>query len=481
MKKIILSGVLLTAFSLPAVSGPILNGIISDEMSWEADGHDITGGAETYSNLSIDWNGRKILAQNMQLSEVDGSIQANFEGLSFLPGMAEATRIERGSLAVSRDFFQLGPRGVKENLMKAISAAPSADQSCHSFDLPASVSAHNIIMDGNPTLEITIGSFASGYSITDPEGDCLLDAGMDISDVRISEQASGVSAEFDSIGLSAYWSLLNGRAPENIGARYTASGDVAGVHLQVGGTDQIQIRNISFSNAMSAVSLKAMIEAGYFDAYYKIAKSELSGESFDLSEISVPKIWNALRTVDAEGALVIDGVDIIGELAEGISGMGLLSRGRNLDASFEYVQRDTGMKTALAIESEGVLKADLELRLVAEHMDEALHSMGPAAMLTSPPIALNSVSVSLIDETFSETLKDDIGVDLYSEIGQSVSAMIGQTKGQIIQTWFERAQMGGTEFFANPKPDLNVMQAFIGFMGDWGAFGDVLNVQTNQE
>jgi len=114
MNKTLMATASMLVFSSPAYAGPILEGLMEDNMSWVAADSTVVNGMETYTDLTINRINRSIKIQKLQMMSVDGLLRASFHGMDVFPGSPEAVMIKEGSFAVAEVVFDTGLTGIEK-------------------------------------------------------------------------------------------------------------------------------------------------------------------------------------------------------------------------------------------------------------------------------------------------------------------------------------------------------------------------------
>lgn len=477
MKKILLASVALSALAIPVTAGPILDEMLGDHFTWTTDEAAVTGGVEVYSGLTVKGYGDTVAFEGLKLQKKDGQVLVQFEGMDLFPGTGDATRVGSGSFAGVDRIFDLSPAQYEALITDSLLSEVSSDQSCKDLNLPFKLSVKDIVLTGDPSADMTIDELGFAYEIDDPAGDCLVDVDFDIQGIKASDD--GVVFALKDMAFDIYWSMLNGRVPANMDTTYTASFAMNDMSIAMGGAEQAVIDRISSQSSMDPASLKALIESGYFAAYQDMVLSEMTGAPLDMSKISIPAIWNAMGEITSQGGLEISGAEIKGDMAQAMTGMKLLARGRTLDIGMDYTQDKSDIDMSIALESDGLVDAGLSFSLVMDDMDPGLAEMGPSALMMSAPLSIASVSANLDDEALGALIAEEIGFNPYAMVMPALMDVIGPNKAEAVYNWLQNAQNGGATFTAAPDAPMPVLQTFAGFMGDWASFGDMINAEAN--
>ena len=242
---------------------------------------------------------------------------------------------------------------------------------------------------------------------------------------------------------------------------------------------KMTIGNISSTSLVDVKSMAALANSGYYALAREIIAADADTSKVNFSKYAMADIWNAMRSVNAEGALRIDDAKITGKMAQDFASSELLAVGRELNFASAYKKSEENIYFSMDFASPELLEASVDLTLAMNAVDPSTAGTGPSAIMVTMPLSVSSASVQLNDQGLGFHVEREFGHNPYAFIGPMVAVNLGQAKGDMVTTWFEAARNGGASISLAPSAPLPLMQLFTGFMGDWAHFGEMTNVTVN--
>ena len=472
MKKLLL-GTILASTAVPVFAGPILDSMTPKGMTWTAEGEDVSGAGETYTGLVFTRGNWTAEVAEMTISE-----KANLTSLMMADGkMAKSN----GDMTSFEGINLTFDRAVFNDLFETLQAGPTiiTPEVCAKFDAPFDMSAEALSIDAAGST-LSIESLSGRYDVVAPDENCIVDMELAISGFSGVEK-NGASTKFASIKLSAFSPMRADHPVTDLSRDFEADLAITDLVFGYGGAEQARIDSITSSSFVDVKSMAALAGSGYHELAGDLIRAEGDVNNINFSKFSLPKIWNALRETKAEGAFKIAGAEITGQMAQMVTGSELLAQGRDLNFLTVYQKASENIHFGLDIESSDLLHSELELHLVMDGMDEGLASSGPSALMMTMPISIAAAKLTLDDQGIGAYARSEFGLDHYSLIGPMVSSNLGPTKGEMVASWFEAVRNGGASVSIAPEAPLSLGMVFAGFMGDWAAFGEMMNVTVKPE
>lgn len=481
MKITLCAASLLVAAATPALSGPLLE-IIFEDSQYQAGSETIVDGVETYHDLEIVTDEEFTKISELKLSPVDDLVQMTMTGVLF-----EEEGVPVGSFGTIGALFNPSwTEGISNlpdgdlsdgDLLKILLDGKIDRTTCSEIDFPLSISATQGAFSDDG-IDFDFGNLELSYGITDATDNCILELTTSLSDVSF-ESGDGFSFGADAMEMNVYGSAFTEVAPRNLDDEYTASGEINGMTFSMGGVEQVRVDRLYADNKNDASMLAIMIETGFTAALTDYAESDGATELKDvLTMAMMGKMWNEMRKGDASGSFVLDGVQITGQMPEALTGMPILTMGRTLGMTFDTHKIDENIDTSINITSPGVVNLGLGLSVIMTELDPGIENINPSALMMSAPIAVSGLGVELADEGLGDFIAETAGFYIYSDVPAMAEGMIGPQKASKIKSWLSGAKQGGAYFMATPPTPLPIMQAFVGFMGDWETFGAMINAQA---
>ncbi|MFX4300317.1 hypothetical protein [Pseudosulfitobacter pseudonitzschiae] len=473
MRKILLATTLLGVAS-PALSGPIMDGLLGSA-SYTAKSEIVIDGIETYEGFEITRRDNLIVAEKLVIHEEGGQVHLQITGTDFF----SAGKNVGGVTSVSASFdpslrdtmLSMHKKGADHPLFGEMIDR----ESCKDLDLPMSVEAEGFLLDDERQSRIEIGTMSVNYDISDAAGDCIVEIGSHFENLK-HDGANGFLVEVDKIELNGRGSVLTAAAPANLADVYTAQGEIEKLSVSMNGVEQFSVDRIFTESASDASLTAALVETGYFTAVNDLAKSDGSASVQEIVPMSqVASIWNALRTGDTRNSFGVENARITGEMPMAMTGLPVFAAGRSLDLSVQTNKEDAAVEVILDVNSDALVDLGLSMSLLMTELDPGMGDMHPSALMMSAPVSISGVGIKFIDEGIGDLVADMTGFDLYQEVPSMAAGALGPQKAEKIGTWLSAAKNGGAYFMATPSAPLPVMQAFVGFMGDWDAFGNMIN------
>ena len=475
--------------SMPAYAGPILDELVGPSFaSWTASDENIKpDGSEIYTNLSLEGENETITFDSIMLQRTDDLLAIDFEGLDSTTTDNEAMQVSRGSLSGDMRLFATG-LSVIDNLVE------DKIETCDELDLPFRLQVHDVVLyepDGTSSGEnsgatlnresiaLGIDQIRIDYSVNTDEDDCIMDMDMTAKGLTMND-GSELAISIAELSGTAWWSLLNEKALQNLSKSYTARFDVIDTDVMIGGMSELHIDRISSNNTLDPASMKALVDSGYFTVYHDIISLSESDTALDFSDISVPTFWNATADLVSNGDFNISGLEITGDLASSAMNTMIFKRGHKLDLSMDYVQNTADVSTNLSIKSDGLFDVELNTDFVMDDMDMALGKLGPEALMIATPVSLRLLSIKLMDDKFGDILGKQYQIDPYMMVEPFLMTWLGPEDAGMVSKWLGQARTGGTTLVAAPDRPVPVMQIFEGIMSDWSALGKLLNIRTEK-
>ncbi|WP_139204612.1 hypothetical protein [Pacificibacter marinus] len=450
---------------------------IFEDSQYKIGSETIVDGVEIYQDLEIITNGEITTISELKLSPLDDLVRMTMTGVSLVEdGVSVGTFDTLEGLfnpAWTEGISNLPEGDLYEDLING-----KIDRTtCSEIDFPLSLSATQGYFSGDDTA-FDFGNLTLSYNIIDATDNCILEFTTALSDVNFDD-GDGFSFGADAIKMDMYASAFTEVAPRNLDDEYTASAEINGMTFSMGGVEQLRVDRLYMDTKNDASLMAAVIEAGFMAALADHAESVGATEIEDvLTMAMMGKMWNEMRKGDASGSFALDGVQITGQMPQAMTGLPILSMGRTLDITLDTQKSDENVDTNINITSPGVVNLGLGLSVIMTELDPGFENMHPSALMMSAPIAVSGLGVELLDEGLGDFIAETAGLDIYSDVPAMAEGMIGPHKAAKIKSWLSGAKQGGAYFMATPPTPMPIMQAFVGFMGDWETFGAMINAQA---
>lgn len=477
MKRILLAATLLSAAS-PAISGPIMDGLLGG-INYKSSSENIADGVEVYEGFEITREDDRIVSASLIAREVDGLIHVEATGTEFF-NRENAI----GSVVSVTASFDPSVRDAMRSIYldgqdHAVFNALISREACAELDLPMSISMEGLAMDEAVNGRFEVASMTMSYDIVDPEEDCVVDFAFSVDDLKM-EGANSSLVVVDNINVGAHGSMLTAEAPLKIDDTYTARAEINAMSISIGGAEQLRIDRILSEAQHDASMTTALVDTGYFTAVNALTQSDGAVPVQEIAPMSkIAEIWNALLDGDGHNAIVIENIEITGQIPQAMTGLPILSVGRSLNAEIKANKTDAAVDLSVAASSEGLADIRFVLSTIMTELDPGMGDVHPSAMMMSAPVSITGVGVELLDEGLGDFAASLTGFDLYADVPAMAAGIIGPQKAGKIADWLLGAKNGGAYFSAAPNTPLPVMQAFVGFMGDWNAFGQMINAKSS--
>lgn len=477
MKRILLAATLLSVAS-PAISGPIMDNLLGG-ISYKSSSQSIVDGVEIYEGFEIKREDDRIVSASLTAREEDGLVHIEVNGTEFFN--RENTI---GSVKTVTASFDPSIRDAMRSIYldgpdHAVFNALINREACAELDLPLSMSIEGLAMEEAGNGRFEMAAMTMSYNIVDPEKDCVVEFTFNLDDLKVDGADSSLVV-VDTISVAARGSILTAEAPLNVDDVYSARAEVNDVSISVGGVEQLRIDRIMSETQHDASMTASLVDTGYFAAINALTLSDGTVPVQKIVPMSkVAEIWNAMRVGDGHNAVVIENVEITGQIPQAVTGLPILSVGRSLNAAIKADKTDAAIELSMAASSEGLADIRFVLSTAMTELDPGMGDIHPSAMMMSAPVSITGVGVELLDEGLGDFTAALTGFDVYAQIPAMAEGVIGPQKAGKIADWLLGAKNGGAYFSAAPNTPLPVMQAFVGFMGDWSAFGDMINAKSS--
>ena len=474
MKKLLL-GTILASTAVPAIAGPVLDELTPEGMTWAAASEAVSDEGEAYTGVTFKRGNWTAKIDDLKVSK-NGSTASMLMGDGT---MTKSSGYETSFTSFSLSFDRYAVASFLDAIDVMIGLNPTqiTPEVCTKADVPIQIDARDLQTKSAGNV-ISIDSLKSRYDILHPEGDCIVDLKFDMMGFNSFEKI-GVEVNFAALSAEIYTPLRADQPVADVSRDFKANGSIEGLSVSFGGAEQMTIGNISSTSLVDVKSMAALANSGYYALAREIIAADADTSKVNFSKYAMADIWNAMRSVNAEGALRIDDAKITGKMAQDFASSELLAVGRELNFASAYKKSEENIYFSMDFASPELLEASVDLTLAMNAVDPSTAGTGPSAIMVTMPLSVSSASVQLNDQGLGFHVEREFGHNPYAFIGPMVAVNLGQAKGDMVTTWFEAARNGGASISLAPSAPLPLMQLFTGFMGDWAHFGEMTNVTVN--
>ena len=481
MKKVLLAAGMSLA-AAPMMAGPLLDEVFEGH-SLDFSTETVNPGLEKYTDLHVAFEDTQLEMNNLEI-DIDGDF-ANFvmNGVSIMQNGNEV--LTAGSLSGYYSIDEDLGLNVQARLKRILADLEAQDWTsenvfCDAFGGAFNLKGDQVTFAETGSSVLSMETFEILYDVYDPAGACIIDTTMSSSDIAI-KSPNGALIEVAGFDMSAFTPAGYGATDMSFDEDYSGSMDIDGVSVSLGGVEQVKINKISSSSTTDGASLAALVNSGYYDLAFQMAEEGDLPSRSDVTGEQLVGIWDALRGLKSQSFFEISGLEIVGEFPQMMTGIPELAPGSDLNVFSSLVQDNSMVGIDLDVEASRLVDLSMGVSVLLTELDPGVVSMPESAILMSAPLSIAEVEFGIVDQGAGDLLATMGGMDFYTDIPALLSANLGPSKGELFADWVMDAKNGGAFFSAAPTTPMPVMQAFVGFMGSWDAFGQMINAETSAQ